>query len=216
MSGRTRVKICGVRDEEIALAAVECGADALGFVFSEGSPRCLSPERAYEIACFLPPFVAKVALVVNPEPDGLAALGRVFPYDVVQLHGTETEDLVRGCREACGAPLIKAIRFEEATIGDELARWGEVEEIDALLVDGSTGGRGRAFDWGALAEVQGTCPHPILLAGGLTHETVGQAIHLVGPYGVDVSSGVERSRGVKDAGLIAVFCDAVREADGSA
>lgn len=212
MTGRTRIKICGIRDEEIALTAVECGADALGFVFYDGSPRFLEPERAYEIACYLPPFVTKVALVVNPEPGSLVELGRVFPFDVVQLHGTETVEQVRACREA-GAQLVKAIRFDPATIGADLARWGEVEEIDALLVDGSGGGRGTAFDWASLAAVQEACPHPIILAGGLKPETVGQAIREVMPYAVDVSSGVERSRGVKDAGLIASFCEAVRAAD---
>jgi phosphoribosylanthranilate isomerase len=213
MTGRTRIKICGIRDEEIALTAVECGTDALGFVFYDGSPRFVEPERAYEIACFLPPFVTKVALVVNPEPEALAELGRVFPFDVVQLHGTETVERVRACRETTGAPLMKAIRFDAATTREDLERWGAVDEIDALLVDGSSGGRGTAFDWEALAAVQEACPHPIVLAGGLTPETVGEAIRAVGPYAVDVSSGVERARGVKDAGLIAAFCEAVRAGD---
>ena len=212
MTGRTRIKICGVRDEEIALTAVECGADALGFVFYDGSPRFVAPERAYEIACFLPPFVTRVALMVNPKPADLVELGRVFPFDVVQLHGTESVEDVRACREA-GAQLVKAIRFDAETVGADLQMWGEVEEIDALLVDGSVGGRGTAFDWEAFAAVQEVCPHPIILAGGLTHDTVGDAIRAVGPYAVDVSSGVERSRGVKDAGLIAAFCEAVRMAD---
>lgn len=214
MTGRTRIKICGVRDEEIALAAVECGADALGFVFYDGSPRFVEPERAYQIACYLPPFVTRVALVVNPRPGALVELGKGFPFDVVQLHGSESVEEVRACREA-GAQLVKAIRFDAQTIREELKRWGEVDEIDAVLVDGSAGGRGMSFDWATLAAVQEVCPHPIMLAGGLTPETVGDAIRSVQPYAVDVSSGVERARGVKDAGLIASFCDAVRAADGA-
>lgn len=213
MTGRTRIKICGVRDEEIALSAVESGADALGFVFHEGSPRFIEPERAYEIACFLPPFVTRVALCVDPEPRALVALGKVFPYDVVQLHGSESVETVRACREACGAPIMKAIRFDASRIRADLERWGVIEEIDALLVDGSSGGGGRSFDWPGLAAVQETCPHPIVLAGGLTPETVGEAIGVVMPYAVDVSSGVERGRGQKDARLIGAFCRAVREAD---
>ncbi len=213
MTGRTRIKICGVRDEETALTAVECGADALGFVFYQGSPRFLEPERAYEIACYLPPFVTKVALCVDPEPAELTRLGELFPFDVVQLHGAETEDLVRACRESSGAPIVKAIRFDEATIEEELRRWSAVDEIDALMVDGSSGGGGTAFDWGRFAEAQGACAHPVVLAGGLRAETVGEAIRTVLPYAVDVSSGVERGRGVKDARLIGAFCEAVRKAD---
>jgi len=213
MTGRTRIKICGIRDEEIALTAVECGADALGFVFYDGSPRYVDPDAAYEIACFLPPFVTRVALCVNPEPLSLVELGARFPYDAVQLHGSESVELVRACRAESGAPIIKAIRYDAATIADDLALWGAVDEIDALLIDGSAGGHGQAFDWAGLDAVQEACPHPIILAGGLTPETVGQAIDVVTPYAVDVSSGVERSRGEKDAGLIASFCEAVREAD---
>lgn len=215
MSGRTRIKICGIRDEEAALTAVEFGADALGFVFYDGSPRFIEPERAYEIACFLPPFVTKVALCVNPSPGALSALGEQFPFDVVQLHGSETPEIVRACREEAGAPIIKAIRYDGSTIVEELARWGSVDEIDALLIDGSPGGHGTPFDWEGLAAVQDSCPHAIVLAGGLTPETVGRAIEVVTPYAVDVSSGVERARGEKDPELIAAFCEAVREADAS-
>lgn len=210
--GRTRIKICGVTDEETALVACECGADALGFVFAEGSPRCLDPDRAYEISCYLPPFVTRVALCVNPKLEALVELGRAFPYEVVQLHGSETPDDARSMREA-GAPIVKAIRYDEATIATELERWSAVDEIDALLIDGSAGGAGASFDWEGLAAVAESCAHPLIVAGGLTPENVGEAITRTTPWAVDVSSGVERSRGVKDANLIAAFCEAVRVAD---
>jgi len=211
---RTRVKICGIRDEASALAAVESGADALGFVFVSTSARAIASEEAYGIACYLPPFVTKVGLFVDPKPERLFEMGEVFPFDVVQLHGKEPEARVRACREV-GAPIIKAIRFDAATIGDELERWSGVGEIDALMVDGSSGGEGTAFDWEALASAKERCAHPLIVAGGLTPENVSEAIRIVQPYAVDVSSGVERERGVKDASLIAEFCAAVREADGA-
>ncbi|MEO1129026.1 MAG: phosphoribosylanthranilate isomerase [Planctomycetota bacterium] len=212
MSARTRIKICGVRDAPSALAAVEAGADALGFVFVGASPRAIDPEEAYGIACFLPPMVTKVGLFVNPKPEGVFETGEIFPFDIVQLHGQEPEMRVRACRDV-GAPILKAIKFEAATIEDELERWSLVDEIDGLLIDGSTGGTGETFDWHALAAVRDKSAHPLILAGGLTPENVGEAIDIVRPYAVDVSSGVESSPGQKDPQRIAAFCRAVRDAD---
>ncbi len=211
--GRTRVKICGVRDLEGALAAVEAGADALGFNFIESSPRRVTAEAALEVARFLPPFVTKVALFAAPTVDGLLEVGEVFPFDVLQLHGEEDEAAVRACREI-GLPILKAVRFDAATIETEIDRWNAVGEIDALLVDGSTGGKGTRFDWSALARVQERSAHPIVVAGGLTPANVGVAVRELRPYAVDVSSGVERERGVKDPELMDSFCRAVRQADG--
>ncbi|TVS08458.1 MAG: N-(5'-phosphoribosyl)anthranilate isomerase, partial [Phycisphaerales bacterium] len=116
---------------------------------------------------------------------------------------------------ACGPQLIKSVKFNEATIDEELQRWEEVDEVDTILVDGSAGGEGVAFDWSLLnAAIERTgVRKPIVLAGGLTPENVGGAIRAVRPWAVDVSSGVERERGVKDTGLIEAFCRAVREAD---
>lgn len=206
---RTRVKICGIRDVESALAAVEAGADALGFVFVESSIRNIDPDDAYEIAGYLPPFVTKVGLFFDATPEEIDDLGDAFPYDLVQLHGSEDESIVREIREAAGVPILKAIRFEADTIEREFQRWNQVNEIDALLVDGSAGGAGTAFDWTALAKHIGICDHPLVLAGGLTPENVAEAIRVVRPYAVDVSSGVESERGVKSAALIGAFCRAV-------
>lgn len=206
---RTRVKICGVRDVVGALAGVEAGADALGFVFVASSVRCIDPEDAYEIACYLPPFVTKVALFADASPEEIEAIGEVFPFDIAQLHGQEDASAVREIRESTGVPILKAIRFEIGSIESEFRRWNDVAEIDAVLVDGSSGGEGRTLDWQALAGVREVCEHPLVLAGGLTPENVGEAIRIVRPYAVDVSSGVEHERGQKDAVLMRRFCEAV-------
>jgi phosphoribosylanthranilate isomerase len=209
---RTRIKICGVTDESGALAAAEVGADAVGFVFHGASPRNISPERAWEIAGLLPPFVSSVGLFVNASVEAFTRTEEVCPTDLSQLHGDEREEVVR----ACGPNIIKAVRFDPATIGRELARWSDVEEVSAILVDGSRGGEGTSFDWAALANAIETADEfekKIIVAGGLTPGNVGAAIRAVRPWAVDVSSGVEKRPGVKDPSLIAAFCAAVRAAD---
>lgn len=207
---RTRVKICGVRDVETALVAAECGADALGFVFVKASPRHVTPDQAEEIAAYLPPFVQTVGLFVNPSAQQMEEAAEACLFDFVQLHGNEPEPFVR----ECGGRVIKAVRFDPATIEADLMKWSRFSEVDAVLVDGGSGGEGQSFDWGALARVQGACEHPVILAGGLTPQNVGEAIRAVRPWAVDVSSGVESAPGVKDPALISAFCDAVRRADG--
>lgn len=206
---RTRIKICGVKTPEIALAAVEAGVDALGFVFAKGSPRTIDPEQAWEIVTFLPPFISKVGLMVNPSLEEFDTIREAFPFDFAQLHGLESESLVSDC----GPWIIKAIRFNSATIEEDLRRWSLVDDVDALLIDGSSGGQGDTLDWETLARVKDACDHPLILAGGLTPKNVGEAIRIVRPFAVDVSSGVEIERGVKDPALMVEFCQAVREAD---
>ncbi len=208
---RTRLKICGVRDADTAHAAAEHGADAVGFVFVEKSPRYITPEDAWPIVQTLPPFVMSVGLFVNASVDDYADAEQLCPTDFGQLHGSEAEKTVR----ACGPRLIKAVRFNPKTIANDLRYWSEIDEVDAVLVDGSDGGEGTALDWGALAEAQDACAKPLILAGGLTPENVGEAIAAVRPYAVDVSSGVESERGVKDHARIAAFGAAVRAADAS-
>ncbi|HBS29117.1 MAG TPA: phosphoribosylanthranilate isomerase [Phycisphaerales bacterium] len=207
--GRTRIKICGVRDVETALCAAECGADAIGFVFVKASPRYVTPDGAEEIAAYLPPFVQTVGLFVNPSAQQVEEAAEVCLFDFLQLHGNEPEPFVR----ECGGRVIKAVRFDAGSIEGDLLKWNRLAEIDALLVDGGSGGEGRPFDWAALARVQDLCEHPLILAGGLTPENVGEAIRAVRPWAVDVSSGVERSPGEKDPDLIAAFCEAVHRAD---
>lgn len=206
---RTRIKICGVRDLETALVACECGADAIGLVFVKSSPRFVEPAAAWSIVDVLPPFVASVGLFVNPTTNQFTTAREACPFDFAQLHGEENEPTVR----ACAPWVIKAVRYDPATIELELRKWSMVGDIHAMLVDGSAGGQGKALDWDGLARVSDACAHPLILAGGLTPENVGEAISIVRPYAVDVSSGVESAPGEKDPVLIDEFCRAVREAD---
>lgn len=207
--GRTRIKICGIRTEEALFAAADAGADAVGFVFVPSSPRSIDPQGAFELMGLLPAFVASVGVFVDPDPDDFADIEAICPTAHVQLHGTEDERLV----SALGPGVIKAVRFEPETIRVDMERWGRCDDVGAILVDAPTPGAGVAFDWKALAPLVEACEKPVILAGGLTPESVGEAVRIVRPYAVDVSSGVERERGVKDAALIEAFCDAVRRAD---
>lgn len=210
--GRTRIKICGICDAESAFAAVEAGADAVGFVFVKSSPRYIEPESAAEIAIALPPFVSTVALVADLKSKAFSELFGEYPYfDFAQLHGRETEVVVRECSQF-GMDIIKALRYGEG-MERELLVWNRIAELEALLIDGSSGGGGERFDWSGFAAVSGVSDHPLIIAGGLTAANVGDAIRTLSPWAVDVSSGVERERGLKDVGLIRSFCEAVRDAD---
>lgn len=211
---RTRIKICGVTSLDMARAAIDAGADAVGFVFYKSSPRFIDPEDAWPIINRLPPLATTVGLHVNASVDDYADIEQVCPTDFGQLHGQETERTVRDC----GPRIIKAVRFEADTIRDTLARWAAIEEVDAILVDGSSGGQGVALDWATLAGAKDAAgDKPLFLAGGLTPENVAEAIRTVRPYAVDVSSGVEvpGEPGRKDPARIAAFCAAVRDADRS-
>ncbi len=211
---RTRVKICGVRTPDDALAAVDAGADAVGLVFHQHSPRAIDPSDAWSILAALPPLVSSVGLFVDASLDEFCAIEEVCPTDYSQLHGSEDVEIVR----QCGPRVIKAVKFDPATIRTDLMLWDDVEEVDAVLVDASAGGLGVALDWSALAAAVGgpgapDLSKPLILAGGLNPSNVAAAIRAVRPFGVDVSSGVERERGVKDHALIREFCAAVRQAD---
>ncbi len=207
---RTRIKICGIRDEDAVYAAIEAGADAVGFVFVGGSPRYIKPERAFELMGLLTPMVVSVGVFQDMEADEFGELEQVCPVHHAQLHGQETPETV----EACGPDVIKAVRFGTPTFEEDVARWDVDESVAAVLIDGPSAGSGEALDWAAVARVTEHLSTPVFLAGGLTAANVGEAVRLVRPYAVDVSSGVESSRGVKDAGMIAAFCEAVRRADG--
>jgi len=207
--GRTRIKICGIKDEAALLAAAGAGADAVGFVFVKDSPRWVEPRQAWRLAGLLPPMVASVGLFVDPSLDDFAEVEQLCPTTLTQLHGNESDDTV----EQLGPDLIKAVRFDAETIRSRLEHFDAMDEVSAILVDGSAGGQGTALDWSALAEATSGIATPIVLAGGLTPENVGQAIETVRPFAVDVSSGVESERGVKDPALILAFCRAVQDAD---
>jgi phosphoribosylanthranilate isomerase len=206
---RTRIKVCGVRDADIAKAAADAGADAIGLVFVPDSPRFIEGEAAYAIMASLPPFVASVGVFKDADVDEFADVEEVCPTLFSQLHGDEDVLTVR----ACGPDVIKAIRFDSGTIEADLVRWASVDEVCAILIDASEPGSGTAFDWQLLRPAMELVTTPIIIAGGLRPDNVGECIRTLRPWGVDVSSGVESSRGVKDAQLIEAFCRAVREAD---
>jgi phosphoribosylanthranilate isomerase len=204
---RTRVKVCGITRPGDARAAAEAGADAIGLVFYPPSPRYLNVERALEIRDALPPFVQTVALFVNPDAAQVAqVIGRVKP-SMLQFHGEEEASF---CEEF-GLPYVKACRVKPGV--DALKYLRPFSRASAWLFDSHVaeyGGVGESFDW-SLVPAQ-TERHKIL-SGGLSIANVGEAIRRVRPWGVDVSSGVESAKGIKDAGKIAAFIAEVRNAD---
>lgn len=200
----TRIKICGITSIEMAAVAVDAGAESIGLVIDVAdSPRCLAIGQAQAIAQALPPAVMSIAVLQDP-PD---ALTEQWTGSWVQLHGSEDEALI--CRFARTKHIIRGFRFDP----EQVLRWNACQGVEVLLIDGSTGGQGDLLDHQALAEMMPQIEKPVILAGGLTADNVAQAIRIVHPFAVDVSSGVESSPGVKDAGLIRRFCQAVRDAD---
>lgn len=204
---RTRVKICGITRTQDAIAAAKAGADAIGLVFYPPSPRFLSIERAREIRDALPPFVQTVALFVNADAAQVAqVIGRVHPA-LLQFHGDESADF---CAQF-GLPFVKACRVGKGVSALEYLR--PFSRAAAWLFDSHVpeyGGVGERFDWSL---VPATAERPVILSGGLTRDNVTEAIHRVRPWGVDVSSGVESAKGIKDAAKIAAFIAEVRNAD---
>ncbi len=209
MTARTRIKVCGITTPDAAAAAVDAGADAIGFVFVPQTPRHINPDDAAEIMFALPPMVTAVGVIQDLDVDAFCELEQRCPAQMMQLHGKEPVETVK----ACGPGIVKAFKFEAATIGSQLKRWGAIDEVDAVLIDGSAGGTGESFDWNALVPHLDGFDKPIILAGGLDAGNVAEAISIIRPYAVDVSSGVESSPGVKDPAKIAAFCAAVRATD---
>jgi phosphoribosylanthranilate isomerase len=203
----TRVKICGITNLADALAAVEAGADALGFNFYEKSPRHVSLKTAGEISRQLPPFVMRIGLFVNaPEELVTRAIGECS-LTLLQFHGDEPPEF---CTQF-GLMSMKAFRIRDAESLKEIPNY----QTDAYLLDAfspaARGGTGEKFNWDLAIEAQ-KFGKPIFLAGGLTPENVADAVRKVRPFGVDVSSGVELSPGKKDAEKVRAFIQAVRAA----
>jgi phosphoribosylanthranilate isomerase len=196
------VKICGITRLADAVAAVECGAGALGFVFWPGSPRCIDPYRARAIAATLPPLVTTVGVFVNQPEEYVASVASLVRLGAVQLHGDETAGYAAGL----ATPVIKAV-----TVADP--QWSVWPANTMLLLDvhdeEKRGGTGRTVDWTAAASV--AAKRKILLAGGLTPENVADAVARVRPFGIDVSSGVERSPGVKDHQRLRALFEALHD-----
>lgn len=202
-----RSKICGITRIEDAVAAVEAGADAIGLVFYGKSPRAVSIEQAAAILQALPPFVTSVGLFVDMPRDELQQLLQRLPLDLLQFHGDESP---ADC-EGHGRPYIKALRVRPGE--DVAAAMAPYAGAQGILLDtfveGVPGGTGASFDWSLVPE---DAAKPIILAGGLDADNVATAIRQVRPYAVDVSGGVEASKGIKDAGKIRAFVRAVRDA----
>jgi len=207
MPARTRIKICGLCREADVDAAVDAGADAIGLVFYEKSPRLLDVERAAALARRLPPFVTPVGLFVNAAPSLLDAVLQAIPNLAIQFHGDETPEICRSMNR----PYLRAARM----VGElDLLNFASCyPDAQALLLDAHVegyGGGGKVFDWSLIPR---NVPLPVVLSGGLHAGNVIEGILRVRPWAVDVSSGVEAAKGIKDAVAIRRFCDAVREAD---
>lgn len=203
----TRIKICGLREEAHVLAAVEAGADAIGFVFYGKSVRAVTPARAAELARLLPPFVTPVGLFVNASDAELQEALAAVPNMLVQFHGDESPEDCERIRR----PYLRAVPVAP---GLDLLDFGsQFSSAQAILLDAPVdgyGGGGKVFDWSLLPT---SVPFPVVLSGGLNAANVADGITRLRPWAVDVSSGVELSRGHKSAGLIHEFCRAVRLAD---
>ncbi len=211
MMTRTRIKICGLTREADVDAAVQAGADAIGFVLWPGSARHVSHEQAARLAARLPPFVTPVLLFVNAAAGEVAAAAADVPQALLQFHGDETPTQCEGA----GRPYLRAARMAEGfDLLDFASRWrAESALMQALLLDAHAsgyGGAGKVFDW---SRVPPDVPCPVVLSGGLNPANVTDGVLRVRPFAVDVSSGVEQGKGIKDAALMRRFCDAVREAD---
>ena len=207
-SDRTRVKICGLTRAEDALIAVDLGADAIGLVFYPGSPRYVGPAKACAIVDQLPAFVTTVGLFVDADPEWVRQTLERVPVDLIQFHGNEPPEYCR----SFGRPWIKAFRMNPCLdIGAAIPQYAGAR---GFLVDAwhpvAMGGTGETFDWQLLPP---GIRSSIILAGGLTDTNVSAALAAVRPYAVDVSSGVEAEKGIKDAGKMAAFFKEVHKFD---
>jgi len=204
---RTRVKICGLTTIDDIVNAVTSGADALGFNMFPASPRFVPEGQLSKLSKSVPPFISKVGLFVNADTSKVEALAAKAKFDLLQFHGDESDDY---CVQF-GLPFIKVIRLSpDMSLGEEIEKF---PNSHGILVDAHDevlfGGTGKILDWSSLLEID----RPLILAGGLTPKNVATAISQVKPFAVDVSSGVEVSKGVKNLKKIRDFMVAVRNAD---
>jgi phosphoribosylanthranilate isomerase len=220
MTSRTRIKICGLGQAEHVKTAVDAGADAIGFVFYPKSPRYALPEQVGELLTLVPPYVSTVGLFVNVSPEEIAATVAKAPVTLLQFHGDESVQACAEAAERVNRPFTRAIRVTPDMTPADLLKYEQDYRAASKLfagllldafVDGYGGG-GKVFDWSLIPKE--LAPR-VVLSGGLSAQNAAEAIGLVRPYAVDVSSGVELSKGVKDSALIRAFINAVRQADSS-
>jgi len=208
MAATTKVKICGITSAEDAAVSVEAGADAIGFVFYKNSPRYIEPRLARQIILSLPPLVTSVGVFVDEDPQAVRDVMDDCGLALAQLHGHESATY---CQELC-RPVLKALRVKDRSAFLALAEFRGRAGVRGFVLDAFSdqayGGTGQVIDWQVAAEAAKAAS--VLLAGGLTPDNVGKAIQTVHPYGVDVSSGVEREPGKKDHDKIRAFIRAAR------
>lgn len=218
MTSRTRAKICGITRPQDLQAVIAAGADAIGFVFYAKSPRYIAPEAAAALIAAVPAYITTVGLFVNASPDEVREVVRIAPVSMLQFHGDETPEQCRAAAEAVSRPFMRAVRVGPDMTAADLLKYDESYRaagplfagllLDAL-VDGYGGG-GKVFDWSLIPKE--LAPR-VVLSGGLSAQNVTEAVLQVRPHAVDVSSGVELSKGIKDPAKIVAFVRAVGLAD---
>ena len=205
---RTRIKICGIREALHGVVAADAGADAIGLVFYRESPRFVTPGAAANVVAILPPFVTSVGLFVDADEGKIHDTLKTVRLDCLQFHGDETPEFCA----SFGIPYVRAVSMKPGV--DLLEYAGRFSSARALLLDahvpGIPGGTGQTFEWSAIPR---DLPMPVILSGGLSAENIGPAIKAVRPWAVDVSSGVEASRGTKDPKKIVEFIRRVQRED---
>jgi phosphoribosylanthranilate isomerase len=218
MQQRTRIKLCGLRRPQDVADAVSAGADAIGLVFYPPSPRGVSLQQAAVLAAALPPFIATVGLFVNPSEDEVRQASAAARLSLLQFHGDETPEQCHALAAAVNLPFLKAFRVRPDTTAADLLEYDSIcraggDRYSALLLDtwvDAYGGGGKVFDWSLIPEE--LAPR-VVLSGGLSVQNATEAVLRVQPYAVDVSSGIERERGVKDGDMMRAFTAAVRAGD---
>jgi phosphoribosylanthranilate isomerase len=222
--GRCRIKVCGLTRAQDLAAAVAAGADAVGFVFYRASPRYIEPAAAAELLAAPPPFVTSVGLFVNATADEVAAAVAVAPVSLLQFHGDESAAQCCAAAKAVHRPFMRALRVQPAMRAEDLLEYEREYRAASsaagcrfagLLLDAFVdgyGGGGKVFDWSLIPKE--LAPR-VVLSGGLSAQNVTEAVVRVRPYAVDVSSGVEQGKGIKDAARIRAFVQAVQAADAS-
>lgn len=199
----TRIKICGITNLKDAQAAVEFGADALGFIFYKESKRYVDPETANKIISNLSPFITKVGVFVNSDLEEIIEIRDKTGIDVAQLHGDESQEFC----QSIPFRIIKVIRVKDKSDIDRVAQYADQDILFDTYSDKEYGGTGRSFDWGILTDL--SLPNRIILSGGLSSDNILDAVKIVRPYAVDVSSGVEAEPGKKDHKKIKAFIEAI-------
>ncbi|WP_211451285.1 phosphoribosylanthranilate isomerase [Collimonas antrihumi] len=218
MSHRTRIKICGLTREQDVQAAIAAGADALGFVFYSKSPRYVTPQQAAELIAMVPPFITTVGLFVNAEPEQLQEIVAQAPVSLLQFHGDETVQHCAALAQSVNRPFIRAMRIGSATVAADLLEYAQAYHSGSRLFAGllldtlveAYGGSGKVFDWSLIPK---ELAPQVVLSGGLSVHNATDAVKRVRPFAVDISSGVEQDKGIKDAAKIRAFIEAIRQAD---